>query len=190
MRQLAQGVDTVLHLAASVSPRTPWEDLLPNNIIGTYNVFQAAHEAQCRRVVFASSVNAVLGYPRDVVVKTSMPVSPPNLYGATKAWGEAAARSFVNKGSFSAICLRYGWVQARDSQSIKLDAHELDILITYEDLARLTVASIEAPDDLRFSVFHGVSNNRSSRMDISDAREVLGYQPQDDSFAIAERNAR
>jgi hypothetical protein len=67
----------------------------------------------------------------------------------------------------------------------------IDIILTYEDLAKLVAASIDAPDDLRFGVFHGVSNNRWNRLDISDARQQLGYEPQDDAFAIvAERQGR
>jgi hypothetical protein len=65
------------------------------------------------------------------------------------------------------------------------------MILTYEDLARLVVASIEAPADLNFGIFHGVSNNRWKRLDISDARELLGYQPVDDAFVIvAERQRR
>jgi hypothetical protein len=59
------------------------------------------------------------------------------------------------------------------------------MVLTYEDLARLVRASVDAPDDLRFGIFHGVSNNRWKRLDISDARAVLGYAPEDDVFALA-----
>jgi nucleoside-diphosphate-sugar epimerase len=191
MRQLCQGVDTVVHLAADPSTRAGWESLLPKNIIGVYNVFEAAHQAGCRRVVFASSVNAVIAYPGEVQIKTSMPVRPGNLYGATKAWGEAVASFYADEKALSAICLRFGAVQHRDSQWINLDNNLIDIILTYEDLAKLIVASIDAPDDFRFGVFHGVSNNRWKRLDISDAREQLGYEPVDDAFAIvAERQGR
>src|SRR5262249_35803904 len=63
LRPLFQGNDTVVHLAADPNMEAPWESLLPRNIIGLYNVFEAAREAGCRRVIFASSVNAVFGYP-------------------------------------------------------------------------------------------------------------------------------
>ena len=58
-------------------------------------------------------------------------------------------------------------------------------MLTYHDLAKLVVGSIEAPDALRFGIFHGVSNNRWKRLDISDARERLGYEPEDDAFVLA-----
>jgi nucleoside-diphosphate-sugar epimerase len=185
MRGLCQGIDTVVHLAADPSTAATWESLLPRNIIGVQNIFQAAYEAACRRVIFASSVNAVAGYPRDVQVHTDMPVRPLNLYGASKAWGEAVACFYADQRGLAAICLRFGWVIARDSEHLRRDHPMLDIALTYEDLTRLVVASIEAPDDLRFGVFHGVSNNRWKRLDISDARAILGYTPEDDAFVLA-----
>ncbi|HET9221864.1 MAG TPA: NAD(P)-dependent oxidoreductase [Roseiflexaceae bacterium] len=185
MHQLCQGVDTVVHLAADPSMEATWESLLPRNLVGLYNVFQAAHEAGCRRVIFASSVNAVFGYPKDVQVRTDMPVRPLNLYGASKAWGEAVACFYADQRALSAICLRFGWVIERDSDLIRPDHPYLDIALTYDDLTRLVIASIDAPDTLRFGVFHGVSNNRWKRLDISDARALLGYAPEDDAFAIA-----
>jgi hypothetical protein len=162
-----------------------WESLLPRNLVGLYNIFQAAHEAGCRRVIFASSVNAVFGYPKDVQVHTNMPVRPLNLYGASKAWGEAVACFYADQRGISAICLRFGWVIERDSPLLRPDHPYLDIALTYDDLTQLVVASIDAPDDLRFGVFHGVSDNRWKRLDIGDARRVLGYAPEDDAFALA-----
>jgi nucleoside-diphosphate-sugar epimerase len=185
MRGLCQGVDTVVHLAADPSTKASWESLLPRNVVGLYNVFQAAHEAGCRRVIFASSINAVNGYPRELQIHTGMPVRPANLYGATKAWGEAVACFYADQRGLSAICLRFGWVIARDSPLLKTQRDLLDIALTYEDLARLVQASIDAPDSLRFGVFHGVSNNRWKRLDIGDARQLLGYAPQDDAFELA-----
>jgi len=185
MQKLCQGVDTVVHLAADPRMQATWESLLPNNLIGLYNIFEAAHQAGCRRVIFASSVNAVFGYPDDVQVRTDMPVRPLNLYGASKAWGEAVACFYADQKNLSAICLRFGWVVDRDNPNIKKEHPYLDIVLTYHDLAKLVAASIDAPDDLKFGVFHGVSNNRWKRLDISDARKLLGYEPEDDGFAIA-----
>lgn len=185
MRELCRGADTVVHLAADPRVDAEWDSLLPRNIIGVQNVFQAAHEAGCRRVIFASSINAVGGYPRDMQVHTSMPVRPANLYGATKAWGEALACFYADQRGLSAICLRFGWVADRESEQLKRSRTMLDRVLTYHDLARLVQASIEAPDSLRFGIYHGLSNNRWKWLDISDARRDLGYAPEDDAFALA-----
>ena len=186
LEALCQGVDTVVHLAADHRTTAPWESLLPNNVIGLYNVFEAAHRAGCRRVIFASSVNAVNGLPRDVQMKTSEPVRPGNLYGASKCWGEAVACFYADQKNLSAICLRFGWVaHPAQTEIINLDNRSLDIVLTYADLAHLVQCSIEAPDDLRFGIYHGVSNNKWKRLDISNARAEIGYDPQDDAFAMA-----
>jgi nucleoside-diphosphate-sugar epimerase len=185
VRRACEGIDTVVHLAADPSMYAPWESLLPNNLIGLYQVFEGAHQAGCRRVVFASSINAVFGYPADVQVHTNMPVRPINLYGATKAWGEAVARVYADTHNMSALCLRFGWVIDRTSKLLRPDHEWLDIALTYEDLGRLVGAAIDAPDTLRFGIFHGISNNRYKRLDLTDARTILGYDPQDDAFALA-----
>ncbi len=79
VRQVFQGQDiqVVVHLAADPRLDAPWEVLLPTNIIGTYNVFEAASQAHCQRVVFASSINAIDGYPPDIQIRADMPVRPP-----------------------------------------------------------------------------------------------------------------
>jgi UDP-glucose 4-epimerase len=48
-----------------------------------------------------------------------------------------------------------------------------------------SVASSDATDELRFGIFHGLSNNRWNRLDISETRSALGYAPQDDTFVLA-----
>jgi nucleoside-diphosphate-sugar epimerase len=101
------GQDTVVHLAADPRHTAPWASLLPNNIIGTYNVLQAAQEAGCRRVILASSLHAVLGYGPEVVVRGDMPPRPADLYGASKAWAEALGHVYAQRG-LSVLCVRIG----------------------------------------------------------------------------------
>lgn len=189
IRPLFDNVHTVIHLGADPRTHAPWESLLPNNLIATYNVLQAAHEAGCQRVIYASSINAVSGYPNDVKIHPDMPVRPPNLYGATKAWGEAAARFYADQLGLSCFCLRFGWVLPRDSDHIQPDSDMLDIVLTYDDLVRLMAACLEAPASVHFGIFHVLSNNRHNRLDISETCRILGYDPQDDGFLLAEAQA-
>jgi uronate dehydrogenase len=181
---LFAGVDMVIHLANDANPKASWESLLPNNVIANYNVFQAAFEEGCKRVIFASSVNTVAGYPADVQIKPDMPVSPPNLYGATKAWGEALGRFYADQKGLSVICLRLGWVIDKTEKRLTPDFPLLDIALTYDDLLRLFDACMAATS-VRFGLFHGISDNRFKRLDISDTRRVLGYEPQDDAYVLA-----
>lgn len=186
VQQLCAGVDTVIHLGADPSMEALWESLLPNNVIATYNVFEAARLAGCRRVIFASSINAVFGYPADVQVHTEMPIYPINLYGATKCWGEALGRYYSHTHKLSSICLRFGAVQPRDSRYIDLEHPYIDIILTLDDCVRLIASAVNAGDSISFGVYHGVSENRFKRLDISSARRELGYAPQDDAFALAQ----
>jgi len=106
-REACVGIDTVIHLAADPSTEADWESsLLPNNIEGVVNVFRAASEAGCRRVVFASSVHAVGGL-QDEAVADDAPPRPVNLYGASKAFGEAVAATYSAAG-LSGIAIRIG----------------------------------------------------------------------------------
>lgn len=188
LRSLCQGIDTVIHLAAMSRPESSWQDLYSPNLLGVYNLFQAASEMGCRRVIFASSLQAVDGYPRDLQIREDAQPNPLTLYGATKAWGEALAAYYAGQKNLSLLCLRLGWVKARNDPILVPNSRHLPYILTHEDLVRLMVACLEAPPGVRFGIFHGVSNNRYKRLDLSKAREVLHYQPQDDAFELARRN--
>lgn len=88
LRPLCQGIDTIIHCAAASQITASWAEVLPSNIIGPYNLLQAAVEARGRRVIFASSYHTVYGYPGDQPVQPEWPVY---LYGASKVWGESLA---------------------------------------------------------------------------------------------------
>jgi hypothetical protein len=181
LKKLCRGVDTVLHLAASAGPSTEWADVLSNNIVGCYNVFAAARSAGCRRVVFASSIHAVSGYPADVQVKPADAVNPGDLYGVSKCFGEALGRYMAEQEGLSVICLRIGGFQPHEAARGDTGIAMLDAWVSRRDLNQLIEKSIDAGDDLRFGIFHGLSNNRFKRLDITSARELLGYAPVDDA---------
>lgn len=185
LAELCRGVDTVVHLAASSDLATTWEPLLRNNIIGSHNLLRAAALAGCRRVVLASSIHAVDGYPRGVPIGIKVPPLPRTLYGATKVWAEALASVVSQRDGVSTLCLRLGWVMPADDPLIHLDNERLDIILTHDDLARLVLAAIEAPAKIRYGVFYGLSNNQRNRYDLEETRRQLQYEPRDDAFAIA-----
>jgi len=179
MKRLCVGVDTIVHMAANPSPSATWDSVRDVNITGTYNTFAAAKACGCRRVIYASSIHAVSGYPADYQVHTSEPVNPGDLYGVSKCFGEALARYMAEQEGVSAICLRIGAFQpdesARDEDSVGM----MDAWVSRRDLNQLIQKSIDV-EELKFAIFHGLSDNRFKRLDISDARELLGYAPQDD----------
>jgi uronate dehydrogenase len=179
LKRACAGIDTVLHLAASADGSTAWADLLRDNLVGCYNAFVAAVSAGCRRVVFASSIHAVSGYPPDVQVKTTDPVNPGDLYGVSKCFGEALGRYLAEQEGISVVAVRIGAVQSRDAAARADGVAVLDAFISRRDLVQLLCRAIDA-EGLRFALVHGVSDNRFKRLDVSDARDLLGYAPQDD----------
>src|SRR5689334_12426013 len=180
LKEYCSGIDTVVHLAGDPDPGAAWASLLESNIVGAYNMFVAAKAAGCRRVIYASSIHAVSGYPADVQVKTSEPVNPGDLYGVSKCFGEALGRYMAEQEGLSVICLRIGGFQPHEAARGETGIAMLDAWVSRRDLNQLIERSIDA-EDLRFGIFHGLSNNRFKRLDISSARELLDYNPADDT---------
>jgi NAD+ dependent glucose-6-phosphate dehydrogenase len=178
-RAACEGIDTVIHLAADRSPSADfYETLLDLNIKGTYNAFQAAADAGCRRVVFASSVNAILGYTENDhgrVLEDDV-MYPPNVYGATKCWGEALGRVFSHKHGVSSIAVRLG--SPRFDQARDWDPDRRHGSISERDTAQLFGCCVDV-EDVPFAIVHGSSRHVKSEMDIADTCRILGYEPQD-----------
>ncbi|MBT3266177.1 NAD(P)-dependent oxidoreductase [Candidatus Poribacteria bacterium] len=178
-RSACEGIDTVIHLAADRSPSADfYETLLDLNIIGTYNAFQAAADAGCRRVIFASSVNAIIGYTeagRGRVLEDDV-MYPANVYGATKCWGEALGRVFSHKHGVSSIAVRLG--SPRFDQSRDWDTDRRHGSISPRDTAQLFGCCVDV-EDLPFAIVHGSSRHVKSEMDIAETCRILGYEPQD-----------
>ncbi len=174
--KVTSGIDAVLHLAAASNPSTPFEVLLPSNIAAAYNIFDAALRSGVRRLVFASSVQAVTGHSNATPIMPDMPPRPLNVYGATKAWGEALCSVYARKG-MSCYALRIGDV--RDSAQLRGWAHDemMREFIDIDDLCALLKMMIDTNLDSSFEIFQGVSDNAAKRMDISKSQKMLGYCP-------------
>lgn len=187
-QRACEGMDTVIHLAADPSPRATFYDtLLPLNIQMTYNLFHAAKEQGCRRIIFASSIHAVNAYPLDVQIHPTDPIRPGDLYGVTKVWGEALCSYFADREGLSSIAIRIGAFGTPERLAESGDSRLLSLWVSHDDLSQLIHRCIEAPDSLKFLIVQGVSDNQLKRMDISNAREILGYSPVDNAFAFSNR---
>jgi nucleoside-diphosphate-sugar epimerase len=186
MKRACAGIDTIVHMAANPSPSATWDSVRDVNISGVYHTFAAAKACGCRRVIYASSIHAVSGYPADYQVHTSDPVNPGDLYGVSKCFGEALARYMAEQEGLSAICLRIGAFQPLEAAQDEGSIGMLDAWVSRRDLNQLIEKSIDV-EQLKFAIFHGLSDNRFKRLDISDARELLGYAPQDD---LTEQNPK
>ena len=211
-----QGVDTVVHLAATPgAPDDPegfYGSLLPLNVIGTYNAFAAASAAGCKRIVYASSVNAVLGYvgnnedgvnpeggwssPNDGEYtpgreqyhvdgtaegsgnRWDAPVWPVNVYGATKCWGEALARTFSTSHGLSCVCVRLGGFPADingDPSEIPADAFDrVSNAVSYRDAAQVFGKCVDVSDEVPFLIVAALSDHELSAQDIQHTKDSIG----------------
>ena len=160
LKRACEGIDTVVHLAGNPNPHASWPELLEPNLFGTYHTCVAARAAGCRRIIYASSIHAVSGYPPDVQVKTDEPVNPGDLYGVTKCFGEALGRYLSGQEGISFIALRIGAFQPLDTARDPHQAVFVDSFVSHRDLNQLIQRCVDADDHLRFAVFHGLSNNR------------------------------
>jgi NAD+ dependent glucose-6-phosphate dehydrogenase len=192
-----QGVDTVVDLAAYPVAEAPWEMVYENNVPATMNVLGAAHEAGARRVVFASSCHVAQLYERDepyaaIVdgrydgldphaiprLRGDVPARPDGFYGIAKVMGEAAGRWYAEEHGLSVICLRLGTVSRDDRPGW---SRHFATLLSHADCVRLVRACIEAPPELGYAIYFGVSANTWRFWDIEQPREEIGYDPQDDA---------
>jgi nucleoside-diphosphate-sugar epimerase len=186
------GMDAVVHLAAQLG-NASFPDVLQTNVIGTYNVFEAARRAGVGRVVFASSGSVVAGWEREEPYRSlvdgrydalrewpllthASPTRPVGFYGASKAWGEALARHYADAHGMSMICLRVGHVVREDRP---LSTRDFSVWCSQRDVAQMIELALEAPPVVRFDVFYAISRNRWGYRDLTHARDILGFEPRD-----------
>ena len=192
MKSAFVGQDVVVHLAAYLGSQG-WRWQHESNVLGTYNVFEAARLAGVKRVVFASSGSTIRGFerikpykdiaegnyeevPNKVPMITRDQIRPEAVYGATKVWGEALGRHFSDAYDMSVICVRIGSVRKEDRP---LSVRENAIYLGHRDISQILHLCVEADNSINYDVFFAVSDNKWNYRDISYSREILGYIPKD-----------
>jgi uronate dehydrogenase len=173
------GVEGIVHLGA-VSVERPWDDILPANIVGSYNLFEAARRHEVQRIVFASSNHVVGFYPRARRIGTGALVRPDGYYGVSKAFGEALGALYAYKFGLRVTCLRIGNVA-----DAPIDERRLSIWVAPGDLVQLVRIGLEHPE-IRFEVLWGASDNARGWWDNERAFE-LGYKPRGRSEAYRDQ---
>ena len=186
------GVDVVVHLAAYLGD-DDFYNQLPVNVVGTYNVFEAARLAGVERVVYASSGSTIRGkehyYPYkeiasgeydrivdQVPVVTHNEIHPGGVYGAMKVWGEALGRHFSDAFGMSILCVRIGSVTQQNKPA---EARQKSIFLSHKDVSQILKLCVDAPMDLKYDIFLATSDNKWNYRDLTHAKEVLGFVPVD-----------
>jgi uronate dehydrogenase len=177
MLRITKGVDAIVHLGG-FSVEGPWEMILRANIIGCYNLFEAARRNGVKRVLFASSNHATGFYKRDEKIDHRVYPKPDSRYGVSKAFGEQIGSLYADKYAMEVFCMRIGNVTVAPP-----DKRRLSNWISPRDFARLVSVGIDHPN-ISFEIVYGVSDNKRSWYDNANAHR-LGYQPQDDAERYA-----
>lgn len=176
IRALVDGTDAIVHLGG-ISTESPYPAVIDANIIGLTHLFESARQGM-QRVVFASSNHTIGFYERGVELDVTDPPRPDGYYGISKVYGELLGRMMFDKHGLESVHLRIG-----SCVPAPTEARHLSTWLSYDDLERLVVASLEAPAT-GHAVVWGVSANRDSWWRKDDA-ERIGYAPQDDASRFA-----
>jgi uronate dehydrogenase len=170
---MVKGVEAIVHLGG-VSVEGPFMPILQANILGVFNLYEAARKHGVKRVIFASS-NHVTGYYRQgETITADHPPRPDGMYGVSKAFGEDISRLYFDRFGIETACIRIG-----SSFPEPKDRRMLATWLSYDDLHRLITACLTTPV-LGHSIVFGMSDNAVTWWDNARARHI-GYVPQDSS---------
>jgi hypothetical protein len=203
LKRLFSNADVVVHTGhrrpSGTDPQSQY-DGERRNLDMMQRVYQLALEGGVRRVVAASTNQAAKWYERpyyaglkDRVDPEDYP-RPDNFYG----WTKAAYESLGFLYACGSLGRKLEVIQIRIVVPREIDAElfvdepperyvrELAGYISERDLQQLFCKSVEAAEiedeyGVPFHIFYGVSNNARKFWTITNARKVIGYEPQDDS---------
>lgn len=171
--ELCRDVDAIVHFGG-VSVEDAFDNILHANLLGTFNVYEAARKRGIRRIVYASSSQVTGFYPTSEIVDASMPVRPSSLYGLSKSFGENLSRLFYDRYGIETVCLRIAMCFPEPTTHRMLRSY-----LSYDDLKSLVERALVAPD-VGHAIVYGVSNNRDSLWRNPDAAKI-GWVAKDDS---------
>jgi len=176
--RLLNGVDVLIHLAGT-SVERPLPEIIENNLVGLYQVYEGARRNKVRRIVFASSNHAFGMHSVNDKLKLDAPYRPDSFYGLSKVWGEAMARMYWDKHGIEGISVRIGTAMGKPPEHFR----HLSTWFGTQDLIDLMMRCIEVPD-IGYMAVWGVSNNTRSYWDNAGA-EKLGFTPTQNSEDFA-----
>ncbi len=155
MLRLLEGVDAVLHFGG-VSTEVAWEPILQANIVGVKNLYEAAHKAGVKRMVFASSNHAIGFHSTTVRLDADSATRPDGYYGISKVFGEQLSRYYYDRFGLETVCLRIGFCFPEPKTS-----RNMVTFLHYDDLLELLRCSLFTPR-VGHTIAYGVSDNAAS----------------------------
>ncbi len=119
------GADAVVHCAAIPGPVKPFDALMKTNVLGTFNVLEAAgHNARVQQVVFLSSIqwhglhesHGGRQTPRYLPIDEAHPSLATGYYDSSKVIGEYLCETYVKRFKKPCVALRPGWIITSDAE--------------------------------------------------------------------------
>jgi nucleoside-diphosphate-sugar epimerase len=190
------GSDTVVHLAAVPDdPKQPGgqiiydpghfpQQLVPNNVLGTYHVLDVARAAGVKRVVLASTGQVIDGHleAERLPVTPAMEYQPLYLYACTKVLLEQLGRVYAQHHGLTVLAARLGWCPRDPDQvaQIAADAMSQDVFLSPGDVGRFFAAAVQANSLPPFTAMFCTSRfTHRLTYSLDEAKSLLGWEPQD-----------
>jgi uronate dehydrogenase len=176
--RVLEGADVVIHLAGT-SVERPLPEIIENNLVGLYELYEGARRHRVKRIVFASSNHAYGMYSVHDKLDPGVAYRPDGFYGLSKVWGEAMARMYWDKHGVEGVSIRIGSCLPRP-----LDFRHLSTWFGHEDFFHMITQCIELPHVGYLAVW-GISNNTRRYLNFGEDEKRLGYVPKQDSEIYA-----
>lgn len=178
--EAAEGMEAMIHLAGSPAEETPWEDVLPNNIIGTYNALEAARRSCVRRFAFASRAGFLRTYPPEVVRTIDMMPRPQDYYSVSKIYGESLGYVYSSRFGLEFVAVRIGNI-IPDRPGTDHPHH-----LSHADAVRVFEQAV-THSGVKYEIVFGVSGSKTWQLyDLDHGRDAIGYESGDQSAASPE----
>jgi nucleoside-diphosphate-sugar epimerase len=182
LRNAARGMDTIVHVAAVPERQNFAESLVPNNIVGTQNVFDVARLEGVGRVVNTSSIRVVggLDWERGCIGLDAGFV-PGDHYGITKATGELIGAMYARRFGISVVSVRLGWFVRNRKEAELLESLPIGprIYLSHNDAQDFYIRAVEQPEVAHCAVYVTSYNGGQSAFDLNPAKQIFGYEPKD-----------
>jgi len=180
MERACEGMDAVIHLGAASWEYDYESVMVPSNLIGVRQVFEAAHRCGVQRVLLASTFHTIGLHHKDGrrALTEETELRPDTVYAATKIYGEALGRWYAETQNLPVICLRIGFYQNTERIRAGITPSKAGLLLSPRDFAQMVQLSLDA-DPITFEIFHVTSNPLAPWISIEKAKQQLGYQPLD-----------
>jgi nucleoside-diphosphate-sugar epimerase len=195
LARAADRVGAIVHLGATPDDATfprpaPPDDgdnflteLVPNNVVGPYQIMEAARRLKVPRVILASTGQVIDGHLKagSVPVTPDSPPRPRYLYACTKVFLEALGQVYGREHGIEVLAVRLGWCpRAGQEEEFRRTEIGPDVYLSPGDAGRFVAAAVEVATLPPFAVAYATSRHvRTRQYDLTASRELLGWEPRD-----------